>query len=404
VKILLISHDFLPDMRGGVELYYHYLARQMPGAMQVLTARRAGAASFDRQQPYPIHRRAVPIEATDFRRQTQIGPFRLLALAWTALGQFLRYTWHGCRLVRRERIDLVLIGQLHLAPVGWLVGRLTGRPYAISLHGSALSRYWHFKTVRWPILALLNQARFLMVNSDFTRRQYLERGVRGSQRFIKVCPGVEAERFAAAVDPQSVVRQHGLAGKAIILTVARLVEWKGQDMVIRALPRILASVPNAVYVVAGQGLYLENLQRLAGELDLAEQVIFAGPIPDEELPLYYAAAAVVVLISREIRPGMPIEGFGMVYLEANAAGRAVVGTRLGGAPEAVLHGITGLLVDPTDPAGIAEAIVRLLTNPDLAGQMGQAGRARAAREFTWENQASRLRQQLTALNTTGKSA
>jgi phosphatidylinositol alpha-1,6-mannosyltransferase len=365
--------------------------------MQVLTARRAGAAVFDRQQPYRIHRRAVPIEATDFRRQTRIGPFRLLALAWTAMGQFLRYTWHGCQLVRRERIDLVLIGQLHLAPAGWLVGRLTGRPYAISLHGSALSRYWHFRVVRWPILALLNQACFLMVNSDFTRRQYLERGVRASQRFIKVYPGVEAERFAAAVDTQLIVRRHGLAGKAVILTVARLVEWKGQDMVIRALPRILAAVPNAVYVVVGQGPYLETLQRLAAELDLADQVIFAGPIPDEELPLYYAAADVVALVSREIRPGVPIEGFGMVYLEANAAGRAVVGTRLGGAPEAVLHETTGLLVDPTGPTGIAEAIVRLLTDPDLASQMGARGQARTRQEFTWQRQANQLQQQLAVI-------
>jgi phosphatidylinositol alpha-1,6-mannosyltransferase len=404
VKILLISLDFLPDMRGGIELYYHHLARQMQGAMQVLTARRAEAAVFDQQQPYRIYRRAVPLEAADFRRRTQVGPLRLLALAWTAVGQFLRYTWHGCQLVRRERIDLVLIGQLHLAPVGWLVGRLTGRPYAISLHGSALSRYWHLRLVRWPILALLNQARFLMVNSDFTRRQYLERGVRANQRFVRVYPGVEAERFAAAADPQPIVRRHGLAGKAVILTVARLIEWKGQDMVIRALPRVLAAVPNAVYVVVGQGSYLETLRRLTAELGLAEQVIFAGLIPDEELPLFYAAADVVVMTSREIRPGMPIEGFGMVYLEANAAGRAVVGTRLGGAPEAVLDGITGLLVDPTDPTRIAEAIVRLLTNPDLAGQMGQAGRARAMHEFTWENQVGRLQQQLTALITTGNPA
>ena len=160
------------------------------------------------------------------------------------------------------------------------------------------------------------------------------------------------------------------------------------------MSRVLQVVPNAVYVVVGTGPHLSVLKHLAAELELQESVIFAGFIPDKELALYYAAANVMVLVGQEFQPGMPVEGFGIAYIEANAAERPVIGSRLGATPDTIVDGVTGLLVAPDDEEEIAKCIIHLLVNTDLAKRMGQNGRERAIREFTWHTQASRLRQQL----------
>jgi phosphatidylinositol alpha-1,6-mannosyltransferase len=172
------------------------------------------------------------------------------------------------------------------------------------------------------------------------------------------------------------------------------VEWKGQDNVIRAMSRVVQVVPNAVYVMVGAGPYRSVLEKLVTEFGLQECVIFAGFIPDSELGLYYAAANIMVLVGREFQPGMPVEGFGIAYIEANAVERPVIGSRLGATPDTIVDGVTGLLVPPDDEDEIAAGIIRLLVNPDLAKLMGEHGRERAVREFTWDTQASRLRQQL----------
>ena len=171
-------------------------------------------------------------------------------------------------------------------------------------------------------------------------------------------------------------------------------EWKGQYSVIRAMTRVLQVVPNAVYVMVGAGPHRPVLEQLATELGLQDCVIFAGVVPDEELGLYYAAANVMVLVGREFQPGMPVEGFGIAYIEANATERPVIGSRLGATPDTIVDGVTGLLVAPYDEEEIAKCIIHLLVNPDLAKQMGQNGRERTIREFTWHTQASRLRQKL----------
>ena len=130
---------------------------------------------------------------------------------------------------------------------------------------------------------------------------------------------------------------------------------------------------------------------------LWECVIFAGFIPDKELGLYYAAANVMVLVGREFQPGMPVEGFGIAYIEANATERPVIGSRLGATPDTIVDGVTGILVAPDDEEEISSGIIRLLVNPDLAKQMGRQGRKRVIRKFTWHIQANQLRRQLATL-------
>jgi phosphatidylinositol alpha-1,6-mannosyltransferase len=141
------------------------------------------------------------------------------------------------------------------------------------------------------------------------------------------------------------------------------------------------------YVIVGDGPRREALQDLAKALEVAGRVHFAGEVPEDELPAWYQLCDVFVMPTQDLR-GDPGEGFGLVYLEANAAGRPVVGTAACGVPDAVADGVSGLLVPPQDLPALLEALCRLLGDADLRARLGEAGRRRVLEEFTWERTAA----------------
>jgi phosphatidylinositol alpha-1,6-mannosyltransferase len=178
-------------------------------------------------------------------------------------------------------------------------------------------------------------------------------------------------------------RRWGLEGKRVLLTVGRVSRRKAQDVTIRAMPAILKSVPDAVFLVVGMPAAREEFERLAHELGVADRVIFAGVAAPEELPLYYHLCDLFILNSRVTATG-ECEGFGIVLIEAGLAGRPVIGARNCGAEDAVEHEVTGLLVTPDAPAEVAQAAVRILFDSELARRMGENGRRRAVEQFNWD--------------------
>jgi phosphatidylinositol alpha-1,6-mannosyltransferase len=169
----------------------------------------------------------------------------------------------------------------------------------------------------------------------------------------------------------------------VILTVGNLVERKGHDMVIRSLPAVCQRVPEATYLIVGTGPFKERLDELAAELGVRDRVIFAGRVPDDELPDLYAMCDVFAMPSRTLLASHDVEGFGLVYLEAGACAKPVVAGRSGGIEDAVVDGFTGLVVDPSDVRDIGQALIRLLTDSELRGRLGQQGRDRVEKERTW---------------------
>jgi len=175
-----------------------------------------------------------------------------------------------------------------------------------------------------------------------------------------------------------------LNGARLILTVGRLVERKGHDVVIRALPGIRRAVGPVRYLIAGAGPEEARLRTLAREVGCADDVVFAGHVDDRDLPLFYAACDVFVMPSRALEQRDGIEGFGIVFLEAGACGKPVVGGRSGGIADAVLDGITGVLVDPRSVDEVTGALTRLLQDRGEAARMGGEGRRRAeALQTAW---------------------
>jgi phosphatidylinositol alpha-1,6-mannosyltransferase len=385
-------------------MYYYHLSRCLGDSVSVLAPDGDGTAEFDASQPFTTHRRRIPIVPTSFMRRSRIGFLRWPRRAYIAATQWARFYRYGHQLIDENGLDVALIGHLYLGPLGPRLRGSTGLPYGIILHGSELHRYMGLAPVQRRALRALNLADFLVVNSDFTRRQYLERGVREDQQFCKVNPGVDTNRFRPDVgDPVAVRRRHGLGDRPLLLSVARLVEWKGQDVVIRAMRSVREAVPDAALLIVGEGPYREALKQLVNKHDLEGVVSFAGFVPESELPSYYCAADLMVVPSREFRDDLPVEGFGIVYMEASACGKPVIGGLGGGTDESILDGETGLRVDQNDPEAVAEAAIRLLEDRELAEGMGRNGRQRAVGGFDWKIQAEHLRRFLNEVAGSGRT-
>ena len=412
MKALLLTQEFPPRISGGIAAYYYHLCRELAGEIAVLTPGNGEDHVFDHAQPFAIHRVTMPVQPTSFMQASRWAFLRLPYIAFIALAQYLLFAYHSWQRLRQDQAGLLLVGHLYLAPMGRLLAALLNRRYTVLLHGGELNRYWHLKPVRVLMRWGMDGADFLIVNSRHTQNQVRQRAVRADMPIHIIHPGVDTTRFTPRPSieggPTSPLESRGIKGgptsplelggieggphrgSPILLSVARLVEWKGQDVVLQALPRIREAFPTVYYVIVGKGPYQEALQELSQRLGVEGAVIFAGFVPDEQLPLYYAAADVVVLPSREIRPGVPVEGFGITLMEAAACGKPVVAGNVGGTDDAVVDGVTGLLVDPNDVEAVADAILALLNDPAKAAQMGAAGRERAVADFTWAMQAERF--------------
>jgi phosphatidylinositol alpha-1,6-mannosyltransferase len=235
---------------------------------------------------------------------------------------------------------------------------------------------------------VLREAVHVVTVSRYTQSLLEQQYGLPSVRITVVSPGVDAHRFHPGVDGSRIRERWGLRGARVALTVGRLdatQRHKGQDRVIEAMPAVLRQVPQAHYVVVGHGDDAPRLRDLARRLGVAHRVTFAGAADERELPEFYAASNVYVMPSRHLPRGQgaTFEGFGMVFLEAAAAGRPVIGGRTGGIADAVIDGGTGWLVDPERSEALAEAMVTLLGDSTRAQSLGRAGRERMLQEFSW---------------------
>lgn len=371
---LFLTNDFPPIIGGLATLYSRLCAAAPPDRLLVLAPRSRGSLVFDREQPYRIFRRWAPTGIHPIARVLQIG-------------SFLVGTW---RLIGGERVARMHLGHLYLGPIGLLMRRLHGTPYVIYLHGGDMAGYTRWRAVRGVVRTILRGAELVVVNSTFTRDSYKAMGFELPRVEILTMP-VSLERFRPGLDVTPIRMRYGLDGAKVLLTVGRLVSRKGHDLVIKALPGVLESVGDVRYIIVGSGPEEERLKALARTMHCADRVIFTRSVSDEEVPLFYAACDVFVMPSRALPSRDGVEGFGIVFLEAGASGKPVVGGRSGGIGEAVVDGTTGVLVDPSNPNELGSTLINLLRNPAVAARMGSSGRARAAGfDSAWTRAAERI--------------
>ena len=387
-----MSRYFTPMIGGSVVYYRSLLSKCTAEDVIVVTLPHENSAAIDAQSPYPVLRsRLIP----NFHSKSYLHKFfKTLTLFPMLLFWVLRY-----------RVSVLHLGNLFPDIfAAWPIARLTGRRLTITILGEELTmdapaargrfgpvRAFGDRAARW----MLRRCDVVQTISGFTKSELLWRGV-PDHRIVTITPGIDVDksRCGRQIAPEIATR---LAGKRMILTVGRFTARKGQDMTIRALPRVLSSHPDVVYVMAGGG-YRENYEEcvhLIEERNLQDHTLLLKDLDNGSIAWLYENCDVFIMANRTLASG-DTEGYGIVFLEAGAWGKPVVGGRAGGAMQAVEDGVTGILVDGTSEQSIADALNRLLSDGELARRMGEAGRRKVA-ENSWDAKCDQYRGLIEAL-------
>jgi phosphatidyl-myo-inositol dimannoside synthase len=378
LPILVLSEHFLPACGGTVTWLFETYSRFAAGEVVVVAGDKGDTAVVDRTLPFKVER--IPMRMDDWD-PTQPASLR-------------RYWEMFCRVKSsRRRHQSSQIHCMKVLPEGlvaWCLRYVMGVPYVLYAHGEEIQMRLTSRKLAWLIPILYKGAASIIANSAHTKRLLVDIGVR-PERIHVIHPGVNVAAFQANEGARENIRlRHNLGRAFVLLTVGRLQRRKGQDMVIRALRLIKKQIPNLIYMIVGTGEEYGYLRELVKSEGVSESVVFVGSIPDEERSAYYSACDVFVMPNRQI--DADIEGFGIVFLEAGAAARPVIGGLSGGTAEAIQEGVTGLRVDGDSVQAVAAAVIELLTDLEHARAMGERGRQWVEKAFTWESIVERTRQ------------
>ncbi len=262
---------------------------------------------------------------------------------------------------------------------------LTGVPYVCFVHGEDVNVALTSRELRLLTSSVLAHSRCVIATSTFTKQLLIDDWKIKEAKIAMINPGVDTAFFAPTA--QEAQRPKRWQGKFVLLTVGRLQQRKGQDMVLRALALLRATFPDLYYVIAGHGDDLERLTQLASDLGVADIVEFVGAIDDESLRTLYRNCDLFVLANRSV--GKDVEGFGMVLLEAQACGKPVIAGMSGGTSDTMLVDESGFIVDCTSPDNLVDYIRMLIRDPVKRERMGDIARKHTIDNFEWTLQASR---------------
>lgn len=372
MDLALITQDFSPEV-GGIETYATELAGRFAtycNTFIVMAPAKPTAESTDRRRTYPVHRvtssnpflgiRALPDAAPLLRRK---GIRNVFHAQWQTLPASVTARWLGS-------VDHIFVAA-HAR-------ELLFNPFA-AIPG--LCRWYEAYKRR-----MLSEVDLFFPVSDYTAGLLHDHGV-PAQRIEVVINGTDPRMFYPA-DQQKARRVIGITADKVLLTITRLVSRKGVDTTLRAFREVLRHHPDSQYVVVGDGEQKRQLMQLADQLEIGHAIRFEGRVPHENLIHYYNACDVFVMPSKTERPD--VEGFGIVFLEANACEKPVIGTFSGGIPSAVVNGETGILVEERDHRALASSISDLFTDTERAQMMGRKGRTRVLEEANWDRTAAKI--------------
>lgn len=363
---LLVTNDFPPKV-GGIQSYLWELWRRLPiEDFSVYTTPQNGDEHFDRTQGFVVKRSPEPV--------------------------LLPYPWLPNRISKlAEEIGAELVIWDPAVPLG-LSALRTKIPYAVVLHGAEVTAPGRLPAVRRSLARVLDKASLLICAGKYPATE-AQRIVGRPLPTEVIPPGVDIQRFVPLADAERAAarKEFGLpADAALVVALTRLVPRKGMDTLIRAAGKLRSRIPDLVVAIAGSG---RDERRLRGIAERSKATVrLLGRVSDELLPGFLGAGDVFAMPCRSRWGGLEQEGFGIVFLEAAAAGIPQVGGRTGGAAEAVLHGETGLVVDlPESPEWVADAIEDLFSDDARRRRMGSAARKRVEQDFSYDVIATRLR-------------
>ena len=364
MRSLLISHQYFPPQRGGISNMMASIAEALgPDRICCLTG---VSASENLASPFAVYRRPRAFSKARIEEAIALG----LTFAEIAIRH------------RPQAVQLATVGEGYL---GLFLKRRFDLPYVVYAHGNEIADLAARRAAGDKPSKTLTEAKKVLAVSAFTANLATQAGV-ADEKIQVLHPGCDSGFFQPK-QPSEEFRERLLGNHRdgpVILTVGNLVERKGHDVVIKAMPRLLRELAGVTYLIVGDGPFRDPLQRLTVDLRVQERVIFAGPMPRAALPDIYALSDLFIMPSRHRVNLCDVEGFGLVFLEAGACGKPVIGGRSGGIPDAIEEGSTGFIVDPEDVDEIAERIRWLILNSSRAAEMGSYARRRVLEQFRWD--------------------
>lgn len=367
---LVITNDF-PPRDGGIQTFIYELVKRFEAdSITVLASDYEGAAAFDAEQNFRVVRAntqtLLPTRGTRSLASqlvVETGATQVVFGAAAPLGLL-------ARPLRELGVDRI-VGITHGHEAGWAITPIT----------------------RQLLRTIGDNVDHLTFLGDYTKSKIggvLSESARAQMR--QLAPAVDPDVFHPR-NKQNAIQlreQFNLKDKRIIVCVSRLMERKGQDALLKAMPIILEEVPDAHLVIVGGGAFESRLHSLAQKLAITDHVTFTGKVPYADLPTWYAVGDVFAMPCRTRNGGWDVEGLGIVFLEASATGLPVIAGDSGGAPDAVRDGQTGIVVDGTDVQCVAATVTEILADPDRAARMGNAGREWVLSNWTWDRAVTRL--------------
>lgn len=379
VRCLMIASTFPPIHGGSAVVYENLCAKMPPESIRVLSAK-YNYLNNREISDWKSHDAAAsfPIERTKLLRPLMMPPpanilVSIYRLVCQDLPLYARIFITAARIVRRNNINIVCIGELVTGSwVGIALRRFFGTKLIIYVHGEEIT------TATGGRLHGLRRQRYLaaadkvVAVSAFTCDALTHEMGMSPNRIALIQNGVDTDRFTPGPPDSNLIVRHNLFGKKILLTVGRLVPRKGMDKAIIAMSEVRRTIPEIHYLIVGDGDYRSELARLIAEHRLSDCVTLVGKVSDDELVSYLRTCDIFLMPNRTMPDG-DTEGFGLVFREANACRKPVIGGRAGGAVEAVIDGETGILVNGADTGEIAHAVIKLLSDAPLATAMGNNG-------------------------------
>ena len=369
-RTLVITNDF-PPRPGGIQTFGYEIVRRFdPESVTVLTSNWMGAQEFDAQQAFKIVRANT---------QTLLPSRATLAMAK--------------EIVIDENITRVLFGAA--APLGLLAAplRKLGVKNIVGMTMGHETGWAMTPGTRQALRKIGNNTDFLTYISEYTHLKIAKAlSPQAALRMRRIVPGVNTDEFSPDNLAAGIHLRSGLGwvDRPVIVCVSRLMARKGQDTLIKALPKIHHGAPTTSLVIVGDGPHRKDLEKLVAKLKLNDFVHFTGKVNQSELPLWYAAGDIFAMPCRTRVGGWDVEGLGIVFLEGSATGLPIIVGNSGGAVDAVLKDETGFLVDGNSIDEVARQISFLIANPDKAKNMGQAGRNWVNQEWTWDENFRKL--------------
>lgn len=382
MRLLLTTQDFPPNT-GGIETYCFELAKRFSKSTEnfaVLAPYHREAKTLDPTLGYGVYR--VPIKNSLL---PLMAPFPQVSFSL------------------KKKFDTVLHAQWQTVGASILSQKMTGHPKHIYVaaharelllppfngQGGMLSKKMH----SWRKSMLRKVDGFFPV-SHYTASLLEQEGVPNGKINV-IGNGTDPQRFKPVVTG-SFAEEQNLNDKKVILTICRLVPRKGIDLVLKALKEIKDQNEELVYLIGGTGPDEERLKQMVSEFGLEENVRFLGRVADDEMAAYYSLSDVFVMPARNEPPD--VEGFGIVFLEANACETAVIGSKTGGIPDAVIHGETGYLIEEQNVNELVNYLLKILNDDSLSRKMGKAGRKRVLNEANWDYVAQSILDKMQLIN------